>query len=577
MSENNKLTRPLSEREQATKRLLSRLKLDPSTYKNISLSPEQTQKLSRFMTNLSTGSAAALPLLCAGPRCQPPGTRITTTNRGEVTIETLDPDKDLLWVWDHNQDTIRTRGYPFTLHERDFSGHLIKLTTLSGLSHCVTPDHLSIAHWTEKAKTAFCVYLMEKDGMFRVGKTQLFKKSSQRFRFGLGERARAEKADKLWILFVCDTNTEALLKEEYFSVAWGIPKALFVATDQNRIRAKQNGLYAWVTQEELTNHHKSLQRDLSYYVECLNSIGLLYQYPHWSRGSVCKNGYHSFLQIYACNLIPLYMELPCVPAKSQKDWFANWETLETKINVSYTGKVYSLGVKKYETYIANQIITHNCPFCDTCPLHEMGQAPIGESCLIEVKLLQLWRESFVLEYDIDPESMTELFLINELAEVELMLYRLNKNLSKPENATLVQDEVVAVDREGNTLTKRAVSAFLAAKEALINRRNRVVKLMVGDRQEKYKRDSALKLRTENDPSQSTAELRRELQSLIASAKNQSLLEAAQIEVLSSSSGPRKEESTSSDEEPLSKVLRPVAPEDLIASFSSGPKEEEKKE
>jgi hypothetical protein len=215
-----------------------------------------------------------------------------------------------------------------------------------------------------------------------------------------------------------------------------------------------------------------------------------------------------------------------------------------------------------------------CPFADTCPLHQIGQAPIGESCLIEVKLLQLWRESFVLEYDIDPESMTELFLINELAEVELMLYRINKNLAKPEFAELVQDEVVAVDREGNTLTKRAMSAFLMAKETLLNRRNRVIKLMVGDRQEKYKRDAALKLRTDNDPSMNTAELRRELQSLIQAAKAQSALpvhmESGQ-DTSSFSSGPGEEGRViEADEDPLSPPVsrKPMAPEDLISSLFS---------
>jgi len=225
-----------------------------------------------------------------------------------------------------------------------------------------------------------------------------------------------------------------------------------------------------------------------------------------------------------------------------------------------------------------------CPFSETCPLHQIGQAPIGESCLFEVKLLQLWREQFVLEYDIDPESMTELFLVNELAEVELMLYRLNRNLAKPEHAELVQDEVVAVSREGNTLTKRAVSAFLIAKETLLNRRNKVIKFMVGDRQEKYKRDAALKLRTDNDPSKGTAELRRELQSLIQAAKAQSALsvsEATPLQLSSSSSGPNQEGKVINiDEEPLSPPIRkPMAPEDLISDLFNSPpnSNDEKKE
>ncbi len=210
-----------------------------------------------------------------------------------------------------------------------------------------------------------------------------------------------------------------------------------------------------------------------------------------------------------------------------------------------------------------------CPFAQSCVFQQMGKAPIGQPCITETQLLQVWRESYILEYDIDPESMTELTFINELAEIELMLYRLNLNLSKATNAELVQEETVAVDREGNVLTRRTVSAFMEAKEKLSNRKAKIVKLMVGDRQEKYKKDAALKIRNEADASLQGANLRRELQSLIASAAEAS---ARQLPPASSSSetAPNTGSSLSSGpqegKKETSRNIQAVTPEDLISAL-----------
>lgn len=211
-----------------------------------------------------------------------------------------------------------------------------------------------------------------------------------------------------------------------------------------------------------------------------------------------------------------------------------------------------------------------CPFAQSCVFQQMGKAPIGQPCIVEVQLLQVWRESYILEYDIDPDSMTELTFINELAEIELMLYRLNLNLAKVGNAELVQEETVAVDREGNVLTRRTVSAFMEAKEKLANRKAKIVKLMVGDRQEKYKKDAALKVRNEADASLQGANLRRELQSLIAAASEASarqLLAANQVETAqktsSSPSGPQE------GKKDTSRTIQAITPEDLISDMLEG--------
>lgn len=161
---------------------------------------------------------------------------------------------------------------------------------------------------------------------------------------------------------------------------------------------------------------------------------------------------------------------------------------------------------------------NRCPFRENCVLVEIGKPPSGLPCLIEINLLREWRRQYIVEYDIDPDSKTELDLVNELAEIELLLWRVNNNLSKPENAELVQEDIVGADREGNPLIKRSVSTFLELKERLSNKRNKIIKLMVGDRQEKYKREAALKVREEKDPSSNSADLSRQLKNILQAAQ-----------------------------------------------------------
>lgn len=109
-------------------------------------------------------------------------------------------------------------------------------------------------------------------------------------------------------------------------------------------------------------------------------------------------------------------------------------------------------------------------------------------------------------------------MCREMAEIELLLWRINNGLAKPENAELVQDVIVGVDKQGEPLTRMETSALFEAKERLQARKTRMIKLMVGDRQEKYKREAALKVRDTEDPSTQTAQLRGRLQKLLTQAK-----------------------------------------------------------
>lgn len=155
-----------------------------------------------------------------------------------------------------------------------------------------------------------------------------------------------------------------------------------------------------------------------------------------------------------------------------------------------------------------------CPFRDRCPLFQMGKHPLSKQCLIEVQLMKEWIMRYFEEYDVDPNNFTEIAYINELAEIEILLMRLNMNIARPENAELVIDQVVGVANDGETpLIQKQLSPFMEQRDKLLQRRSRIIKLMVGDRQEKYKKEAALKVRLEQDPSSKQAAIRAKLDAL----------------------------------------------------------------
>lgn len=206
-----------------------------------------------------------------------------------------------------------------------------------------------------------------------------------------------------------------------------------------------------------------------------------------------------------------------------------------------------------------------CPFANRCPFVKEDLrakkegipnykpiTPVGRSCLVEVNLLKEWTRLYLQEYDVEENAITDIRMCSELAEIELMLWRLNNNIAKPENAELVQDVTVGVDKEGNPLIRQEVTAFFEAKEKLQNRKSRLIKLMVGDRQEKYKERAALKTADVSDPSTQTAQLRGRLTKLFAEIKNVDLkLKEAEGKIIDA------------EAVEISKKDGPLSPEDLI--------------
>jgi hypothetical protein len=151
-----------------------------------------------------------------------------------------------------------------------------------------------------------------------------------------------------------------------------------------------------------------------------------------------------------------------------------------------------------------------CPFKDDCPFVEIGKVPVARKCPIEVELIAYWTAKYMDEFDVEPDNQSEVSMITELAELDIYDYRCSMILSQPGNAELTQQIVVGVDAEGRPISNEDIHKAFELKERVKKRKDKILEALVGTRKEKYKRDAALKKRSEDDPSTQAAELKRKL-------------------------------------------------------------------
>lgn len=418
--------------------------------KDMELTEDEKVIIVKGVQTKLTGLTASMPVKCYGDRCpfkascplhkidkapigescHPPGTLIKTAQHGEIPIEHLDCDLHTLITYERRRDAIRgnfkgRQGQSFIRVQRDFIGNMLSITSESK-EHKATFDHISISRFNQNALNKFCVYLMRKGDNFRIGKSQLLKEDENgKARLPFKMRMNQEDGDAMWILGVYNTNTQALLAEEYYSCTFQTPKACFSATDDENI--KSNGLYKWVTQEELDKHHLLFLKPTCYWHSVLDGMGLSYDHPFIEKDNSNKSfeevkvyAKHSMM-IRACNLLPHVMDIPTSPEKDiikivsdiKKYKLVKWEELKSISIEQYQGVVYSLDVDKHKTYFANNIATHNCP--------------------IEAMVLDLYTKRYLDEFTVESDNFSEVTTMTMLAATHIMEMRGFMAIGKDDN------------------------------------------------------------------------------------------------------------------------------------------------
>ena len=143
-----------------------------------------------------------------------------------------------------------------------------------------------------------------------------------------------------------------------------------------------------------------------------------------------------------------------------------------------------------------------------CVFHETQTWPLAQPCLLETRLVQSLTQSYMEDLIVEPDSPTEMTLINKLVECDLIDYRANIGLSgatDEEAASLMSTTVVD---NGTIMSEtKNLHPLLDAKDKAHRIRMHILESMASTRREKYKKAAALKKSEDTDASTFLADLK----------------------------------------------------------------------
>lgn len=145
-----------------------------------------------------------------------------------------------------------------------------------------------------------------------------------------------------------------------------------------------------------------------------------------------------------------------------------------------------------------------------CPLHKSQKYPIGQPCLFETRLIQTLTMKYVEEFEVDPESISEMTLVNTLVECDIIDLRANIGLSgarNQEDGTLLLATISESD-SGVHKEEINIHPLLDAKDRASAKKIKILDSFVATRREKYKKASATGTSEETDSSKRMAEQKR---------------------------------------------------------------------
>lgn len=284
--------------------------------------------------------------------CQPAGTRVMTT-KGEKNIEDL-TEQDRVISWDKLSGQVkgyRNGGYAIKTANRDYNGKLYTIRT-AGKKTRVTDNHQFSVRFNNKLKRNYCTYLMKRGNWWRVGQTKAYDSRQ----FGLKTRLHQEKADAVWLIGVYTDRIEAQVAEQTLTCKYGIPYTIWEQDRFNhseRLRSQQQiaDIYAALDLQQMETNAHRLLHDFNR----SERFPLITRETAWERFSTRVTA-----QIAACNLVPELMQVPMPTGDSVKAPNFTWQEITEVTAKPFKGRVYSLAVEKYQHYIADGIITHNC-------------------------------------------------------------------------------------------------------------------------------------------------------------------------------------------------------------------------
>ena len=224
-----------------------------------------------------------------------------------------------------------------------------------------TDNHITYVKFNDKKTDGYILYLMERNGDFRIGISPLWSKNKLH---SLTQRAKHESCDKFWVLKYYEDKKSAYFDEQYYSTKYGIPQMIF------KFRSQKGK----IKQSDIENFYSRFDKKIQYEntIKLLEHHNKKYEYPFWVKGSKNYFSKTHLFEIRACNIFEKIMMVKHFNEKNvtirthgknnreEKHLKGEFHVIDEINYTDYNGYVYSLEVEKDHNYVADNILTHNC-------------------------------------------------------------------------------------------------------------------------------------------------------------------------------------------------------------------------
>jgi len=199
-------------------------------------------------------------------QCLPAGTKVLTP-QGEIPIEEIKKGTEVIAA---NGFGTTMKAKVLRKSKQKYIGPVWEITTKSGKKISASKDHIFFSRLMPSQSQYFVYLMYRKDKGFRIGQTKGIRRTKQGIIHGLQVRANQERADRMWILEICSSLSEAKYYEYYYASKYGIPTLVFFRQGRNlQILQKHiNRLYDTI---DTKKRAKQLFLDLN----------LSWDYPHY--------------------------------------------------------------------------------------------------------------------------------------------------------------------------------------------------------------------------------------------------------------------------------------------------------
>lgn len=160
---------------------------------------------------------------------------------------------------------------------------------------------------------------------------------------------------------------------------------------------------------------------------------------------------------------------------------------------------------KHGMYASVPIIckAEGCPYAEQCELQQMGMAPYGEKCPMEIAAIEDLFVRYCNDLNVNPEDpaqQVDAIMIKELVDLDVAMLRCDKKMAI--SADFILDQVVGVTEDGDAITRQELHPLTEYKEKLRAQKYKTLNLLNSTRKDK----EGSKISVRFDPSERAAQM-----------------------------------------------------------------------